>query len=79
MGMAPPLVTDKDVLPKWEKMRKRQTRIKMVKVPAIYSVGQMVRMSKEKMRLAKGFEQNWAHELFRISKILGRSLRPVYS
>jgi hypothetical protein len=34
MGIAPPLVTDKDVLSIWEKMR--QARIKLAKSPAIY-------------------------------------------
>jgi hypothetical protein len=53
----------------WEKMRTREARIKLVKVLAIYSVGQTVRISEEKMRLAKEFEHNWAHELFRISKV----------
>jgi len=47
-GMAPSLVSDKDVLSVWERMRKRQARIKNVRSPPIHSVGQTVRISKDK-------------------------------
>jgi hypothetical protein len=76
-GMAPSLVSDKDVLHKWERMRKRQAKIRKAKAPPIYSVGQTVRISKEKMRFARGFEQNLTLQAFRI-KVLRRSPRPVY-
>jgi hypothetical protein len=49
MGMALPLVTNKDVLPIWEKMRTRQARIKLAKAQA-FCVGQTVRFSKEVFR-----------------------------
>jgi hypothetical protein len=38
-GMAPSLVSYKDVLRIWERMRNRQARIKNVRSPPIYSVG----------------------------------------
>jgi len=38
-GMAPSLVSDKDVLRIWDRMRKREARIKEVRSPSIYSVG----------------------------------------
>jgi hypothetical protein len=53
-GIAPALVNDKDMLRKWEKKKKRQAKIRKVKSPPIYSVGQTVRISKEKMQFAKG-------------------------
>jgi hypothetical protein len=77
-GMAPSLVSDKDVLLIWERMRNRQARIKKVRSPPIYSVGQTVRISKGKMQFAKGFEQNWSLEEFKISKVLRRSPRHLY-
>jgi hypothetical protein len=73
-GIAPALVSDKDALRIWDK---RQARIREVKSPPIYSVGQTVRISKEKMQFAKGFGQNWT-EVFIISKVLRRLPRHVY-
>jgi len=65
------------VLRIWE-MRKRQARIKKGRSPPIYSIGQTVRISKDKMQFAKGFEQNWTFEVFNFSKILRRSPRHLY-
>lgn len=39
-----------------------------------YSVGQTVRIIKEKRRLGKGFKQNWTLDVFRISKVVRRFL-----
>ena len=57
-GMASLLVSDKDVLRIWEKKRQRQAKIRTVRSAPISSVGQTVRISKDKMQFAKGFEQN---------------------
>ena len=43
-----------------------------------YSVGQQVRISKEKLKFAKGGEQNYMTEIFRICKVIRRVPRPVY-
>jgi len=59
-------------------LRKRQTKIRRARASPIYYMGQTVRISKAKMRFAKGFEQNWTLDVFRISMVLRRSLRPVY-
>lgn len=45
--------------------------------PTTYTVGQTVRIRKEKMLFARVFEQYRTLEVFRISKFLRRSLRPV--
>jgi hypothetical protein len=37
-----------------------------------------VRISKEKMKFAKGYEQNFSTEIFRIAKVIERRPRPVY-
>lgn len=39
-GMAPSFVSDKNVLRIWERTRKRQAKIKRVRGPPIYYVGQ---------------------------------------
>jgi len=41
-------------------------------------VGQHVRISKEKMKLKKGAEENFSREIFRINKVIKRTSRPVY-
>jgi hypothetical protein len=75
-GMAPAKVTDSDVLAIWQRMNDKRKRIRTVRPK--FKVGQMVRISKEKMKFAKGYEQNFSTEIFRISKVIERSPRPVY-
>ena len=41
-------------------------------------MGQHVRISKEKMRFAKGSEPNYTDEKFRILKAIPMTPRPVY-
>jgi len=48
-GMAPANVTDSDVLTIWKRLQKKERRV----VKAKYSVGQHVRISKEKAKFAK--------------------------
>jgi hypothetical protein len=71
-GKGPSLVSDKDVLRVWARMRKRQARIRKVRSPPIYSVGQT---------------ENWQGQdvirqmirvVFKTSKVLRNSPRHVY-
>ena len=75
-GMAPSRVTDSDVLSIWRRMNRRSRRIRVTKVK--FNVGQHVRISKEKMKFAKGGEQTFSTEIFRITKVVERKPRPVY-
>jgi hypothetical protein len=59
-------------------MIKRQARNRKVRSPPIYYVGQTVRIIKDKMLFAKGFEQNWSLEGFKISMVLAWSPQRVY-
>jgi hypothetical protein len=43
-----------------------------------YRLGQHVRISKDKIKFAKGGEQNYTTEVFRIIKVIRRKPRPVY-
>ena len=43
-----------------------------------FKVGQNVRISKEKMKFAKGSEQNYTDEIFRMVKFIHRTHRPEY-
>ena len=57
--MAPTNVTDSDVLTIWRRLQKKRSRV----VNAKYSVGQHVRISKEKAKFAKSSEQNFSTEI----------------
>ena len=76
IGMAPSRVKDSDVLVIWKRMNSRRRRIRLAKVK--FSVGQHVRICKEKMKFAKGGEQTFSTEIFRITKVIERKPRPVY-
>jgi hypothetical protein len=77
-GIAPAKVSDTDVLSIWNRMNeKAQRRLKRL-ARIKFRVGQYVRISKQKMKFAKGGEQDYATEIFRICKIVCRTPRPVY-
>jgi hypothetical protein len=59
-------------------MRKLQAKSRRAKALFFYSMGQRVRITKENMRFAMGFEQNWTLEEINMSKVLRKSSRPVY-
>jgi hypothetical protein len=75
-GMALVRVTDSDVLAIWTRMNKIDRKIPIAKLR--YRLGQHVRISKLKMKFAKGSEQNYSTEVFRIIKVIRRTPRPVY-
>ena len=57
-------------------MHARKSRVCVGKVK--FDVRQHDRISKEKMKFAKGSEQNCTDEIFRILKVIRRTPRPVY-
>ena len=75
-GMAPSKVTESDILAIWKRVNKTQLHVPNIK--AKYKVGQHVRISKQKMKFAKGAEHNFSQEIFRINKVIKRTPRPVY-
>jgi hypothetical protein len=75
-GMAPSKVGDSDILAIWTKMRARQSKIR--RAVAKFRAGQHVRISKEKLKFAKGGEQNYTTEIFKIHKVVHKTRRPVY-
>ena len=74
-GMATSKVTDSDILAIWNKMRSKHSSIQRAAVR--FSMGQHVRISKEKLKCAKNGEQNYTTEIFRIHKIVRKIPRPV--
>ena len=75
-GMAPSEVTDSDIIAVWNRMRTRRSAIRSAAVR--YSVGQHVRISTVLLKFAKGGEQNYTTEIFRICQFIRRVPRPVY-
>jgi hypothetical protein len=74
--MAPARVTDKHVLQIWRRANKIHNRIPVAKPK--FKADQHVRISKEKMKFAKGSEQNYSTEIFKIVKVIRRIPRPLY-
>jgi hypothetical protein len=75
--MEPAKVSVTDVLSIWHRMNEKAQRLKRL-AEIKYRVGQYVRISKLKMKFAKGGEQNYTTEIFMICKIIRRTPRPVY-
>ena len=74
--MAPSRVTDSDVLEIWKKTDAQRRGVRVAK--AKFRVGQHVRISKQKMKVAKSAEQNFSTEIFRIAKVIERRPRALY-
>jgi hypothetical protein len=75
-GMPPARVTNSDIHAIWERMNEKRRRIHIAQPK--FRVGHHVRISKEKIKSAKGGEQNYTTEVFRIIKVIRRTPRPVY-
>jgi hypothetical protein len=65
-GMAPSKVTVTDILKIWNKMRARRKSIQ--RAPVKFKAGQHIRICKQKLKFAKGGEQNYTTEIFKIKK-----------
>ena len=57
-------------------MNKKKWSVRAIR--AKFRVGQYVRISKDKMKFAKGYEQNFRTEIFGIAKVKEWIPRPVY-
>jgi len=73
--MASSRVSDSDILAIWKRMDEKRRSIRVYR--ARFHVGQHVRIRKEKMKFAKGAEQNFSTEIFRV-KVIQRRPRPFY-
>ena len=77
IGMAPSRVRESDVLAIWNRMMKQQLRGAR-QAPVVYHIGDNVRISREKIKFEKGFQQTFSTEIFKVSKIVRRFPQPVY-
>ena len=76
-GIAPSSVRDTDVLAIWNRMKEKADKAKRLD-KLKFRVGQHVRISKEKVKFAKGGEQNYTTEIFKVRKVVRRTPRPVF-
>jgi len=65
------------VLTIWNKMQGKADRTRRLS-ELKFRVGQHVRISKEKVKFAKGGEQNYTTEIFKVHKVVHRTPRPVF-
>jgi hypothetical protein len=74
--MAPSKVGDSDILAICTKMRAIQSKIR--RALAKFRAWQHVRISKQKLKFAKGGEQNYTTEILNVHKVVHKTRRPVY-
>jgi hypothetical protein len=75
-GMAPSKVPYSDILAIWKRTKEKSSHIRRAGLK--FRVDQHVRISKEEIKFAKGAEQNYTTEIFKISKVMRRLPRLVY-
>jgi len=60
----------------WRKVNSLRAKIPHGRVK--FKVGDLVRMTKQKVVFAKGYEQAFSTEIFRVLKVISRVPQPVY-
>jgi len=75
-GMAPSKVKPSNIYSDWQKMN--SLRAKIPERRAKFKMGDLVRITKEKVKFAKGYEQTFSTEIFRVVKVIQRLPQPIY-
>jgi hypothetical protein len=76
IGVAPSQVNSENIYAVWQRLKGLRSRIPEGRVK--FKVGDLVRITKEKLKFAKGYEQNYSTEIFRVVKFINRKPQPVY-
>jgi hypothetical protein len=74
--MAPADVSPANVYTVWQRLNNLQARIPIGQVK--FKVVDHVRISKQKVLFAKGYEKSYSTEIFRVAQVIKRKLQPVY-
>jgi hypothetical protein len=74
--ISPVSVNPSNIYAIWRKLHRLQGKIPKGK--AKFKSGDLVRITREKLRLGKGYEQTFSTEIFRIVKVINRTPQPVY-
>jgi hypothetical protein len=72
IGMPPSKVNPSNIYSVWKKMNSLRAKIPQGRVKF------KVRITKEKVKFAKGYEQTFSTEIFRVVKVIQRMPQPVY-
>jgi hypothetical protein len=76
IGMAPGKFLPANVYSVWQRVNSLQAKITIGQVK--FKVNDHVRISKQKVLFAKGCEQTFSTEIFRVAKVIQRKPQPVY-
>jgi hypothetical protein len=76
IGMPPSKVNPSNIYSVWQ--RTKACRSKIPKGAVKFKVGDNVRITKEKVKFAKGYEQTFSTEIFKVVKVIQRMPQPVY-
>jgi lysyl-tRNA synthetase class II len=74
--MAPSKVNPSNIYSVWQKTN--SLRAKIPEGRTKFKVGDLVRITNEKVKFAKGYEQTFSTEIFRVVKVIQRLPQPVY-
>jgi hypothetical protein len=74
--MHPNKVNPSNIYAVWQRMNSLLTAIPLGHVK--FKVGDLVRIRKGKLQFAKGYEQTFSTEIFRVVKVIQRMPQPVY-
>ena len=74
--MAPSKVSPTNIYSVWQKVS--SLKAKIPEGLAKFKVGDFVRITKEKVKFAKRYEQTFSTEIFRVVKVIQRVPQPVY-
>jgi hypothetical protein len=74
--MPPSKLNPSNIYSVWKKMNSLRAKIPQGRVT--FKAGDLVRITKEKVEFAKGYEQTFSTEIFRVVKVIQRMPRPVY-
>jgi hypothetical protein len=76
IGMPPSKVNPSNNYSVWKKMNSLRAKIPQGRVK--FKAGDLVRITKEKVKFAKGYEQTFSTEIFRVVKVIQRMPQPIY-
>jgi hypothetical protein len=74
--MPPSKVNLPNIYSVWKRMNSLRAKILQGRVK--FTVGDLVRITKGKVKFAKGYEQNFSTEIFQVIKAIQRMPQPVY-
>ena len=76
IGMPPSKVKPSNVYSDWQRMNSLWAKIPEGRVK--FKVGNLVRITKEKVKFAKRYEQTFSTEIFRVAQVILRVRQTVY-